>query len=197
MKCTAVLEDHRGKFIEKGMVSIPEDSLALDFTSDFLPLFKLGTPLTVIPVANNEPLDGIRGEVFLSTSTFLRLTNLQERELRELKELLKSNISMQLDLHLCPFAHLPFLIKKAEKINAQIYYLDSKTLKFYTEDPLDIGQKLLLETEDPLTLKKLVVQVDEVLCISNTGLNYICIYINLSPENAESILNYINPKAEP
>jgi hypothetical protein len=191
MQCTALLKDIKGKFIEKGLVSLPKDTIALDFASDFVPLFKMDTSLKIVPLVNNQPLKSIQGDVYLSTPSFLRLTGMPASALSELKALFKSNIDLQTEACNYTSGPLPFIAKKTEKINIQIYYLNTEQMKFFSPDPLDVGQKLLIQTEEPLLLKRLIVQIDQILCLNDKGLNYICSYVNLPVETKESIIEYL------
>ena len=62
----AVLEDMSGQVIEYGSAEIAPEPNSLNFISGFIPLYPMGTKIAVVWLRDDNRLERLRGEVYLS-----------------------------------------------------------------------------------------------------------------------------------
>lgn len=76
---SALLKSAEGEMIEEGTALCSIENGSVDFAGDFIPLFPMGTPLTVVRVYQGNELQTFRGEVYLSSKKLLRITAVSEQ----------------------------------------------------------------------------------------------------------------------
>ena len=192
LTCSALLKDTNGNLLEIGTVRLSEQPNSVDFQNEFVPLFKMGTSVIVVPIINQVELNSITGEVYLSTGNYLRLTAIPEADLVQLREAFYTNIELPTELAHYQPGTLYFSYKRAEKIDACIYHIDLSGLRLLTLDSLTIGQKLMLNLQAPISLKKVILQVRQMIDFGVMAPGYQCCFIDLEDEAGEQILRYLN-----
>lgn len=190
--CTALLKDTNGKLLEIGTVGLSDLPNTLDFQGPFVPLFKMGTKLVLIPVINQIELNSITGEVYLSTGNFLRLTAIPEADLTELRAAFYINIELAVELAHYQPSTLYYSYKRAEKIDVCIYHIDLSGLRFMTLHTLSIGQKFMLNQETPISLKKVILQVIQIIDFGEMAHSYQCRFLELGDEAGKNIQHYLD-----
>ena len=187
----ALLQDEKGKLLERGMAALTDQGKALDFKSDFVPLFKIGTPIQIVPVVNDGYLAPILGETYLSTSHMLRMTAQESRALVAVKNYFHGNVELHTELTFPKKRSFSHPFQKDEKVYALIFKLSQEGLAFLSLDSLNVGQKLILELDHPFPLAKAHLEVHSRLDFSGTAPGYFCRFLDLDSENRARIKAYL------
>lgn len=74
----ALLKDRDDNILAEGHGSVSEETDSVDFKSDFVPLYPIGTPLTIVRVCNNREIHIFEGEVYISDMNLLRLVAIKD-----------------------------------------------------------------------------------------------------------------------
>lgn len=81
MTGSALLKSAQGKLLEVGEAVISLENRSADFHSEFVHLFKMGTPLKIVLTKGDVETQSFEGEVYLSTQNMLRLVDVSDRVL--------------------------------------------------------------------------------------------------------------------
>lgn len=76
-KCKAILSADDNNILEPGTVTASIADKSAEFTGKFVPLFMLGTPVRLFCYENGFHTHTISGKVYISTSEFLRVVDIQ------------------------------------------------------------------------------------------------------------------------
>ena len=72
----ALLKDMDGKILAEGEATVFAESRSIDFASDFVPMYRMGTKLQIARVFENKEIHLFSGEVFLSDKNLIRLVSI-------------------------------------------------------------------------------------------------------------------------
>ncbi len=75
--CKAILKTAENQILEYGTAKISVNNRSVDFTSNFVPLMKIGTPLKIVCYEGKSSTHVIRGEVYLSSPKLMRLVSIK------------------------------------------------------------------------------------------------------------------------
>lgn len=193
----AVLEDMSGQVIEYGSAEFAPEPNSLNFISGFIPLYPMGTKIAVVWLRDDNRLERLRGEVYLSSRTLLRVTGIDPAKMQRIYRLFYSNIKLKARLFM-PSPQKPwhrlFRRKQAASdyvVDATIYYLSETEMKFLCIDPLDVGFKMVLNLDSPVGLQNISVQVREVSDFGNIVKAYLCDIVS-APEELGKFVASLN-----
>lgn len=188
---TATLTDEKGRFLEKGHASLTSRPDSLCFKSSFVPLMKIGTPVSLIRTFQERELESFRGEVFTSSRQHLKITSIPEEDLTRIQYLFAFNTDFEATLKEEFPVRLPFPWIKPLEIYAAVYYISVTELRFQSMDPLETGTRLLLDVERsekfPFALSSITLEVSKI--VDYGGMTKCCLCSILSmPETTETRL---------
>ena len=69
----AVLKTPDGEILEYGKAFVSPDQQGITFKNDFVPLFKMGTPLVIVRTQGDIETQRFSGEVYLSAQNLLQI----------------------------------------------------------------------------------------------------------------------------
>ncbi len=180
----ALLKTEYNEIEELGHAQIAPRGNALNFYGDFVPLVPLGHPATVQWVLGERVLATFEGDTYLSTSSMLQLTDLEEGKLATARTLFQTNTK------------LPAMIansnkKKVEQQAVQVLYLSMGLVKLLCKGDIAEGQELYLYAQaDFLTLNALQLTVHKKLDFHEGEKLVLCEVESMTQENYISLSAY-------
>lgn len=184
---SAFLESEENDILEPGQAYISHDN-SVTFTSDFVPLIKLGSEVAVIRAIGEKRLDRFVGKVYLSSRKLLRIVDVDSAAIDPALEMFKSNIILPADFLVAPGATTRFNAQKARAVSGFLRYISPQSVKICTMEFADKGDYLVFSLEDPaLSLDKMLVCVKERVLLMRSAALLLCEVVSLSMENGVAI----------
>lgn len=187
----AILKTVDDKLLEEGYACVFRQENAVEFKNEFVPLLKMGETVKIYRVMDGEETHEFIGQVYLSSRNLLRIVSVQDRVLSQLE-----NIAM-VDADF-PALFLPLTGQEAPKppfrkediLHGTIFAINLDSLKFTSGHVLLEGQKLLVQTGEPLELKKCVVEIIKLISFGGTNA-YRCAIRSLPQICKDAVLDYM------
>lgn len=195
---TAVLKTPEGKLLEQGYACVSQENGSVDFQSDFVPLFKMGTPLMVVQVQNGMEVHRFFGDVYLSSGRLLRLVRVRDEVLPEARLALTFDVSLSCTVTATisePPARFHLLHRRAPApapscFEGHIHSLSMQQIKLTCAQAFTQGQKLLLDVQEP-AFSGLSAEVEQVLDFGQEIFNYRCRFLSLPQETQRALEEYL------
>lgn len=203
---SAILKTLDDKILEYGSASVSVEDQSLDFKSEFVPLFKMGTQLKVVWVQSGVEAMSFEGEVYLSSQKMLRLVALKDTVLPGASSAFTYEVSFtgNATATIEPAEEQPkrfsFLHRRSssapvvQKFPVSIYAISLSQIKFTCDVCLPKGQMVTLNVSQPISLKDLPLQVEVPITLGAEGTNSYRCSINLgeSGYNFMSLRPYVD-----
>ncbi len=169
----------------------------MTFTSDFVPLIKLGSDVTVIRVIGEKRLEHFVGKVYLSSRKLLRIVNVESALISSALEMFESNAVFPTEFLIAPKATTRFNVQKAQAVSGFVRYISPQTVKICTMEFVDKGAYLMFSLEEPsLLLDKMLVQIKERILLMRSAALLLCEVVSLSMDNGVAIAGYLEEMKE-
>ena len=153
--------------IEIGRCKVYEDRTA-DFKCRFVPFFPVGSVLRLYRIIGKEEVSFFEGKVYLSSSSFIRLTDVTETILDSNVKIFSSDLSINAKGKIVSTnqSHkLPF--RKKNEFDINIFELSKSSLKFTSkEKSIPKESTLFVSFESPFKSEEIFCRVYEFLNIS-------------------------------
>lgn len=192
-KFPALLKTLEGKLVEIGTASVSPENRSLDFKSEFVPIFKMGTRLKIIRTKNDIEVQSFTGEVYLSSERLLRIVDVTDQVLPG------ANYAFLYDTELdCwGFASIPGAIVRKFRLArrrpsgradrvfpVKIHGVSMERVRFTCDVPLEEGQTLTISSEEEPVLERQPLFVEQVVTFGIEGHNsYRCRFVDLEGDN--------------
>lgn len=200
----ALLKTPDGKILEYGTASVFCEEQALDFTGEFVPICKMGTPLQVIRVQEDFETQRFSGVVYLSSPRMLRLVSLEDEVLPG--ALLAYDYDTALNA--CVTAsvlqepirkHFSLLRRqcdpapKLQEFPVKITSVSLARINFVCNKTLAMKQRVTLNADGPLHLESLHMEIERPVIFgpSETS-SYLCRIRNLSAPNYSALSEFVS-----
>ena len=195
----AVLKTPDGRVLEYGTAKASIQEGSVDFQSEFVPLFKMGTPLVIVRVKDKVETQVFTGESYLSTEKMLRLVSVRDEVLPgaasaysyevELTGQANALIQPKPQRRLFPFGQREEPMPSWQEFPVSIYSLSLTRMKFTCDLPLTQGQRLTLtEAGEPPLLREVPLEVElPVTFGEGETSSYRCRILDLPGENRERL----------
>lgn len=190
----AILKTEDDKILEHGYATVSSTDGLIDFKNEFVPLMKIGSIVKIVRVLQDAEKDCFVGEVYLSSRNMLRIISTDCKALQEAQRILSDNTSLPVRLGICP-AHPSFFspnYKKLEHVNATIYSLSTDTVKFISLPQFSIGQDLMLQLDEPVILRKVILKVMESIKYGEVVSSYLCKITSIPEDSRINLFQYID-----
>lgn len=192
----AVLKTPEGRVVEYGtaLASIAEGSV--DFKSEFVPLFKMGTPMVIVRVKDKVETQVFRGESYLSTEKMLRLVQVRDEVLPgaasaysydvELSGEGSALIQPKTTRRFFSFGQKEESLPSWQEFPIDLYSISLTRVKFTCSVPLAQGQKVTLTAGDPPLLQEVPLEVELPVTFGEGDTSsYRCRILDLPGDNRE------------
>lgn len=183
-----VLKTNDNKTIEYGRCTV-YDNCTADFKNRFVPFFAVGTTLKIYRLIGKNEVSFYEGKVYLSTNSFLRLTEVTETILQTNIDFYQSQLKINA---ICKplFKNIAekFTYKGDNTFSAEIYGISPTKIKFTSnEKRLLKGQEISFKIETPFKSEDIVSEIYELLDNEGETCGYLSKIKNLSPNDFENI----------
>lgn len=169
----------------------------MTFTSDFVPLLKLGSEVTVIRVIGEKRLDRFVGKVYLSSRKLLRIVDVDGETIKQALALFDSNAVYPTEFLIAPGSSTHFNIQKAKAVSGFVRYVSPDTVRICTMEFVDKGTYLMFSLEEPsLPLNKMMVRITERILLMRSAALLLCDVVSLNVNNGVAIANYLKTVKE-
>lgn len=189
----ALLKTEDGAVLEEGYACILHQNRAVEFRSGFVPLMKFGTTAHIVRVMEDQETHCFTGQVYLSSPKLLRIINVSDKLLAEAE--LALSVETSIHAKLSPVLsqaetfHLP--IGKLIKFEAEIYSISMTTIKFTSNEKFAVGAQLNIGTEDPVHLKKVLVEVFQTIDFGKEKNGYRCRILSMPEQSKTNLSEYL------
>lgn len=182
--------------MEPGQAYISRDN-SVTFTSDFVPLIKLGSEVAIIRVIGEKKLERFVGKVYLSSRKLLRIVDVNSAIISVALEMFESNAVFPAEFLIAPKPTTHFNVQKAQAVSGFIRYISPQSVKICTMEFVDKGQYLMFSLEEPsLPLDKMLVRIKERILLMRSAALLLCEVVSLSKNNGVAIADYLKELKE-
>lgn len=186
------MESEENEILEPGQAYILRNN-SVTFTSDFVPLIKLGSTVTVIRVIGDKRLERFVGKVYLSSRKLLRIVDVDNKTIDTALEMFESNAVFPTEFSVAPGATIRFNVQKAHAVSGFVRYISPCSVKVCTMEFVDKGEYLLFSLEEPsLPLDRMLVRVKERILLMRSAALLLCEVVSLNKGNGAAIAGYLN-----
>lgn len=199
----ALLRSESGELLAEGRASVDIDQKAVNFESDFVPLYPLGTPMEIVRVYGGKDIHRFFGKVYLSDKKLMRIVSVQD-ELMPGAELFycdKKPFTGMLRAHAVaakaePRSLLrrqkpkpveepqPFAVRITEITDRHLVFL------FDIEQQFAIGTRFLFKADQPLPLPPVNIEITKPFYFGQSAC-YICKFLDLQPKSAWTLRAFL------
>lgn len=165
----------------------------MTFTSDFVPLIKLGSEVAVFRVIGEKRLERFVGKVYLSSRKLLRIVDVDSAAICPALEMFESNAVFPTEFLIAPGATTRFNVQKVQAVSGFVRYISPQSVKICTMEFVDKGEYLMFSLEEPsLPLEKMLVRIKERILLMRSAALLLCEVVSLSMTNGVAIAGYLD-----
>lgn len=196
----AVLQTPDGQVVEYGSACVSLSEGSVDFKSEFVPIFKMGTPLQVVRTQDGVATQLFCGEVYLSAERLLRLVKVRDEVLPGAAEAYAYELQLpgELEAVLPRRRRLPFMrpLPQLQRFAVTVYELSVAQVKFTCPQVFDKGQRLRLSLVGPPAIDRAALEVDmAVTFVKGADASYRCQVLDWGQANRQRLLDYLRALA--
>lgn len=190
----AVLKSEGDLFLENGRARINFDDKSVEFRNEFVPLMKFGTVAKVIRIIGDEETHCFTGKVYLSSRKLLRIVDVKDQILAEAELSLANNTSIK--AHVTPVIDDSPLfrtpLKKLVRFDIDIYSISMSDMKFSSAENFNVGERLLVASESPVHMKKVLIEVEKLLLFGENATGHHCRIVSLPEQSSRNLSEYMS-----
>lgn len=199
----AVLKTIENKLLEYGTGCASITDGYVEFKSEFVPLFKMGTQLRVVRVKDEVETQIFTGEVYLSSDKMLRLVSVQDEVLPGAVSAYLYDVKLtgsasamirpqEQPRRLFSFGSRQEAVPVWQEFPVTVYAISLARLKFTCSVPLTQGQRFTMTVGTPPLLEDISLEVELPVTFGEgeTG-SYRCRILDLFGENRQRLEEYL------
>lgn len=199
----AVLKTPEGRVVEYGTAQASIREGSVDFKSEFVPLFKMDTPLVVVRLKEKVETQIFTGKSYLSTEKMLRLVDVRDEVLPGAASAYSYEVELsgQASALIQPKASHRRLFSFGQKeapmpswqeFPVSVYAISLTQLKFTCQVPLTQGQRLTLTAGEEPLLREVPLEVELPVTFGEGDTSsYRCRILDLPGDNRERVENLL------
>lgn len=181
---SAALKTEDGQLLEVGEACVSETDDAINFTSGFVPLIKLGSTVCITRTLGSKELNNFVGRVYLSSSKLLQIVGVDPADVADMRRLFSVNELTSTSLIFAPGASTSFSVQKAKNIFGVVRYLSSDCIKIFSMEFIPEQQYLMFSLDTPaVQLDRILVRVRERVLLKRNAALHICDIVSPTHEN--------------
>lgn len=97
----ALLKSEEGEELARGEAMVLPEEQAVNFASDFVPLYPMGTPMEIVRLHKGREVHRFTGKVYLSDKELMRIVSVQDELLPGSEEAYCGNMNFSASLIAC------------------------------------------------------------------------------------------------
>lgn len=199
----AVLKDAQGRVLAEGYANLVRDSKCVEFKSDFVPLYPLGTPLSMDRLFDGEAIHQFWGEVYLADKKLVRLVNVKSQALPGAEDIYCFDVSIPATLRDTERQEPPkkfgLFRRKAEEETGpypvRINMLSGKRFEFSSTQMFEAGQRFFMSVSGPLPLDDIPIRIHKVYAFSG-DIAHLCEFEDVSSATQERLREFLHDLIE-
>ncbi len=196
----AILKSADGEELSAGEACFDRSAQEIEFTSDFVPLFPLGTPMKIERVYEGADIHDFSGQVYLSSKKLMRLVSVRDTPRYGAQYVYCSNLKLNATVRF-PEGQpqkkpLLFFSSKAAKRKESTAVVVSSvnpqgvTLLHDILDPFAHGQTLLMQLHEPAPALEAELVVARELLFGDRA-SYFCRFERILSGSIDALGHYI------
>lgn len=192
----ALLKNADGQVLASGQAYLLQSQRSVTFESDFVPLYPIGTPMEIVRMYRGEPVHRFCGQVYLSDKALMRLVQVTDILLPGCEYVYCNELNFTGMMTVLPDTPptlmerlgLRLLTASAEQYAITLTELSRDYLVFShdIQQPLSIGQRLLIQADAPVPLPETPVEITKSLLFGSQA-SYTCRFTKLSKEARDEL----------
>lgn len=191
----ALLKNIRGELQAEGRAIISRKKRSVTFSSDFVPLYPVGTPMEIVRLHQKTPIHRFEGLVYLSDKQLMRLVSVEDELLPGAEEVYctETNFSAKLTTRRGRENFFRRLFPKAaDTYTVKIVAFNRKQAEFRlaTKSAFEEGTHFVMEAKSPLPLPRVTVEIRKAMLFGPSA-SYLCDFTDLTPEDEECLHNFM------
>ena len=191
---SALLESKANGICEEGQAYLEHDN-SVTFTSDFVPLIKLGSHAAIIRTLGDKQFERFSGRVYLSSRNLLKIVDVEHEIIEQAMQIFDSNIICPAEFYIAPGSSPRFNIQRAQSISGFLRYISPETVRICTMEYVQPGQHLLFTiNESGLAVEKMFVKITDRMLLMRSAAVLQCKPVSLSNNNLTAIKNCLRLK---
>ena len=185
----ALLQTEAGRIVETGFFSVSEEDRTVDFTGDFVPLYRMGSRLKVVCLFGDLQVHSFTGEVYLSSPELMRLVSIEDEVLPGAWYAFQYEVELEADVRVISLAAtVPSrklfrrpLLRHGTDFSCIVHSISMSIVHFTADQPLEKGQQLAMHVRHP-AIGPIPLVVTQVLDFQQARNNYRCdVQSDISP----------------
>lgn len=188
----ALLKTDKDEILEEGIAYISKEDASVEFTNEFVPLMKLGATAKIIRIEKDYETHCFEGSVYLSSRNLLRITSVNDYVLEDAKNICTVNTAI--DTLLTPYDQgiaTPAAIMN-EKVGASIQSVSMQEVLFTSSETLNVGNRFLLSINEPLSLRRVVIEIYRCIFFGNGSFTYQCNILSISDACQATLKDFVD-----
>lgn len=200
----ALLKDRSGKILAEGKATVYSESRSVDFVSDFVPMYRMGTELQVARVFEDKEIHLFTGEVFISDKNVIRLVSITDKLLPGSEYVYFSETKIPALLKLVQRRrelqpqkkHFSFHKRKEPVQVPELVYtitvsaLSGRQLEFTSNQIFGIGDRFLITLQLSQELKEMPLYISQAFAFGK-GCMYRCTFDKMEPESRAGLDQFV------
>ncbi|MEA5010196.1 MAG: hypothetical protein VB100_00545 [Angelakisella sp.] len=181
----AALKTEDNKLLEIGFATVSQENGTVSFKNEFVPLLNLGTTAKIVRIIDEKETHCFTGKVYLSSRQLLQLVEVKDSILHELEKYMPSDITMN--------GHVTYSDcgLKLRRYDAKIYSISLNSVRFMSKKEFNTGDRLTLETKDPVELKDVIIEVTQPIAFGSGSTGNRCNIVYIPEQSLENLSNYM------
>ncbi len=187
------------KLLEIGKANISAESRSVEFRSDFVQLFKMGTELKIVILKDDIEIQSFVGTVYLSSQNMLRLVDVSDEILPGAKLACQFDVALHGTVYATIQADPPerfrILHRKPEaremSFPVDIYKLSMHRISFTSDQNMKEGQFIVLESSMP-AISRAILEIEHVYEFGQMYNNYQCLLKEIDPVSRGHLDVYVS-----
>lgn len=197
----AVLRDAAGEELAEGRACFNEQSREVEFVSDFVPIYPLGTAMTIERVYRGEPVHVFDGSVYLSSKQLMRIVGVEDTLRYGAQYVYCTSLDLPAELtvvcdppkkkRLRLFRREePGPLVKSERVTVTAINHDSLTMLYSMSEPLQHGSSMSIRLLPPVPEFSAELELrDEFLFGSRAS--YCCAITSVTSGSVDDVGRYV------
>ncbi|MCI8600798.1 MAG: hypothetical protein HFE45_04300 [Oscillospiraceae bacterium] len=183
----AALKSAEGEILARGQASVDVRQQSIEFKSDFVPLYPIGTPMIITRLLDNDEIHQFSGKVYISNKHLMRLVSVEDELLPGAEKIYCCEMSLSAKL-LPPRSGLLSFLQKGKAIDITVTSVTLQQLEFLatTEKPLALGEEYLLSAQPQLPIADTLIQIRRSLP-AGASTSYTCGFAALDAAGERSL----------
>ncbi len=196
----AILRNESGEELAAGNACFNREKREIEFTSEFVPLFPLGTGMKIERIYNGAVVHDFAGHVYLSAKTLMRLVGVEDQLYYGAQFVYCTDLDLGATIELLDqkpqkkpllfFTHKPEKRKESTAVTVSSVNFDGMTILYDILNPLERGSRLRLRLNDSLPLFEAELCVEDELLFGARA-SYYCRILRVTAGGIDELGHYI------